>query len=103
MASTKLGDHVSPKDHDTRVTKSHPAQDGIEQIKAHEEIIQSAKAGAMKEQNMTLLQGIKLYPKAILWSMLISTCIVMEGFDMALVNTMCLSRFSSFLLSLGLS
>jgi SP family general alpha glucoside:H+ symporter-like MFS transporter len=29
---------------------------------------------------MTLLQGIKLYPKAVFWSMLISTCIAMEGY-----------------------
>ncbi|OPB43514.1 MFS permease (maltose permease) [Trichoderma guizhouense] len=35
---------------------------------------------------MTLLQGIKLYPKAIAWSMIISTCIVMEGYDISLVN-----------------
>jgi len=30
---------------------------------------------------MTLLQGIKLYPKAVFWSMLISTCIAMEGYE----------------------
>ncbi|KAJ4864473.1 sugar transporter domain-containing protein [Trichoderma breve] len=31
-------------------------------------------------------RGIKLYPKAIAWSMIISTCIVMEGYDISLVN-----------------
>ena len=35
---------------------------------------------------MTLMQGIRLYPKAIAWSMVISTCIVMEGYDVCLVN-----------------
>lgn len=35
---------------------------------------------------MTLLQGLKLYPKAAAWSVLISTCIVMEGYDVCLVN-----------------
>lgn len=35
---------------------------------------------------MTLLQGIKLYPKAVAWSVLISTCIAMEGYDISLVN-----------------
>lgn len=29
---------------------------------------------------MTLLQGIRLYPKAVGWSVLISTCIAMEGY-----------------------
>lgn len=35
---------------------------------------------------MTLLQGVKLYPKAVAWSVLISTCIAMEGYDISLVN-----------------
>ena len=35
---------------------------------------------------MTLLQGIKIYPKALAWSVLISTCIAMEGYDISLVN-----------------
>ena len=35
---------------------------------------------------MSLLQGIKLYPKAVAWSVLISTCITMEGYDISLVN-----------------
>ena len=39
-----------------------------------------------KEHKMTLLQGIRLYPKAIAWSMLISTCIVMEGYDVCLLS-----------------
>ncbi|KAK7747603.1 hypothetical protein SLS62_009014 [Diatrype stigma] len=54
--------------------------------KAMGEIIRNAKLASDKEHNMTLLQGIKLYPKAIAWSILISTCIIMEGYDIALVN-----------------
>ncbi|EEQ91194.1 MFS transporter, SP family, general alpha glucoside:H+ symporter [Blastomyces dermatitidis ER-3] len=50
------------------------------------EIFESAKLAADKEQRMTLLQGLKLYPKAAAWSVLISTCIVMEGYDICLVN-----------------
>ncbi|KAJ5805080.1 hypothetical protein N7474_010967 [Penicillium riverlandense] len=49
-------------------------------------VIENAKAATAKEQNMTLLQGIKLYPKAVAWSVLISTCIAMEGYDISLVN-----------------
>ncbi|KAK4230310.1 general substrate transporter [Podospora fimiseda] len=49
-------------------------------------IIEGAKLATQKEQSMTLLQGIKLYPKAIAWSVLISTCIVMEGYDICLIN-----------------
>ncbi|OQU93691.1 hypothetical protein CLAIMM_00171 [Cladophialophora immunda] len=35
---------------------------------------------------MTLWQGIKLYPKAVGWSILISTCICMEGYDVCLLS-----------------
>lgn len=49
-------------------------------------VINNAKAATDKEQQMTLMQGIKLYPKAVGWSVLISTCIAMEGYDISLVN-----------------
>lgn len=67
--------------------------------KAMDQVIQNARTATEKEHKMTLLQGIKLYPKAIAWSMLISTCIVMEGYDVCLINNFCtsnatLSRYS---------
>ncbi|OTA27661.1 hypothetical protein BTJ68_11368 [Hortaea werneckii EXF-2000] len=40
----------------------------------------AAKATA-SETSMTLLQGLQTYPKAVGWSILLSTCIIMEGFD----------------------
>lgn len=36
---------------------------------------------------MSLLQGLRLYPKAVAWSMIISLCIAMEGFDVCLLGT----------------
>ncbi|KAG6071570.1 hypothetical protein E4U15_007430 [Claviceps sp. LM218 group G6] len=53
---------------------------------AHHDVIANARSAAAKEQRMTLWQGLKLYPKAVCWSLLISTCIVMEGYDISLVN-----------------
>ncbi|KAI5860835.1 sugar transporter [Durotheca rogersii] len=50
------------------------------------DMIQNARTATENEHSMTLLQGLKLYPKAIAWSVLISTCIVMEGYDISLVN-----------------
>jgi MFS transporter, SP family, general alpha glucoside:H+ symporter len=55
-------------------------------------VIRRAKAATEKEHSMTLLEGIKTYPKAIGWSMLISTCIAMEAFDLCLLNTFCKCR-----------
>lgn len=57
--------------------------------KARLRMIDFAKTATEKERKMTLMQGIRLYPKAIAWSILISTCIVMEGYDVCLINNFC--------------
>lgn len=54
--------------------------------RAADRVVNDARLATEKEHNMTLMQGIKLYPKAIGWSILISTCIVMEGYDVCLLN-----------------
>jgi SP family general alpha glucoside:H+ symporter-like MFS transporter len=46
----------------------------------------AAKAATDNERSMTLFQAIKLYPKAVGWSMLLSTCIVMEGYDLVVLG-----------------
>jgi SP family general alpha glucoside:H+ symporter-like MFS transporter len=38
------------------------------------------------ERHMSIIQAVKLYPKAVAWSMLLSTAIVMEGYDVALLS-----------------
>lgn len=75
---------------------------GSDPSKTHATIIEHAKAAADKEHSMTLMQGIRLYPKAIFWSFLISTCIVMEGFDVSLVNNFCAFRHSNLPIAVGL-
>lgn len=73
----------------------HPVEDAatdhmaIDASKSHSHILENARSAAEKERKMTLLQGIRLYPKAIAWSVLISTCIVMEGYDVSLVSNFC--------------
>ena len=43
--------------------------------------IASAETANTKEHEITVKQAVKLYWKAILWSALMSTALVMEGFD----------------------
>lgn len=62
------------------------AHEPIDHTKAHSQMVHNAKAATEKEHKMTLMQGVRLYPKAIAWSILISTCIVMEGYDVCLIN-----------------
>jgi MFS transporter, SP family, general alpha glucoside:H+ symporter len=66
-------------------TSNHTA----DHVRVMDQFVSSAKAATEKEQKMTLREGVKLYPKAIAWSMLISTCIVMEGYDVCLINNFC--------------
>ncbi|PYH47510.1 putative MFS alpha-glucoside transporter [Aspergillus saccharolyticus JOP 1030-1] len=78
MASNKGPDAIAPVEHPPSLS------DGSTGSAAR--IVHNAKAATDKERKMTLWQGIKLYPKAVAWSVLISTCIVMEGYDISLVN-----------------
>lgn len=84
-----------------RIENDVDADDQDTRLKATDRVIQGAKTATEKEQKMTLLQGIRLYPKAIAWSILISTCIVMEGYDVCLINNFCESAPFSSLLGRG--
>ena len=53
----------------------------------HTKTINKAKAATDNQHQMSLWQEIRKYPKAVGWSMLISLCIAMEGFDLCLSNT----------------
>lgn len=44
-----------------------------------------ARAATRAERKMSLLTGCQLYPKAILWSIVLSSTIIMEGYDTTLL------------------
>lgn len=46
----------------------------------------NAASATEKEHKMGILQGIRLYPKAIIFSVIISLCCAMEGYDIALLG-----------------
>lgn len=66
-----------------------PEEDQLRHTRTMDEVIANARKATANEHNMTLLQGVKLYPKAVAWSLLISTCIAMEGYDVCLLNNFC--------------
>lgn len=80
MASPPSPDVI---EHHAKEEGAFSAQDRSDTL---DDLIANAKAATEKEQKMSLWQGIKLYPKAVAWSVLISTCIVMEGYDICLVG-----------------
>lgn len=50
-------------------------------------IAEAAQVATVKEHQMSLWQGLKLYPKAVAWSVVLSTAIVMEGYDVVLMGS----------------
>jgi hypothetical protein len=50
------------------------------------QLTSAAKAAIHAEHKMTVLEGLRHYPKAIGWSGLVSLAIVMEGYDVNLLN-----------------
>lgn len=50
-------------------------------------INQEARNATANEVNMTLRQAVKLYPRAIIFSIIFSTAVVMEGYDFSLMGS----------------
>lgn len=58
-------------------------------------ISDEAKQANTTEQNMTIRQGFKIYIPGVGWSVLLSSTVVMEGFDLALMGSFyALSQFN---------
>ena len=64
-----------------------PEKDHLRHSAGMNHVVDSAKSATKKEHDMTLLPGIRLYPQAVAWSLLISTCIAMEGYDVCLLGS----------------
>lgn len=56
------------------------------QMDAH--LLSDAAAAAHAERSMGLVKSFKIYRRAVLWSVFLSTCIIMEGFDTNLLNSL---------------
>lgn len=51
-------------------------------------VAEEAAKATQDEISMTLKEGLRKYPKAVGWSILLSTCVIMEGFDIVLINSL---------------
>lgn len=49
---------------------------------------EEAQHAAEDEKSMGLIQAIKLYPKAVGWSVVLSSALIMEGYDLALLGSL---------------
>jgi SP family general alpha glucoside:H+ symporter-like MFS transporter len=64
-----------------------PVMEGHHHEEYHKDDIGQARQAAAEEHRLTLLQAIRLHPSAVLWSVLLSTCIIMEGYDIVLMQS----------------
>ncbi len=80
--------HVANVDHHDnvlRVTDTHMRKMSVADPNIAALIVE-AKTATNSEKTMTLKQAFNLYKKAMLFSVLFSTAIVMEGYDTALIG-----------------
>ncbi|KFY34892.1 hypothetical protein V494_06384 [Pseudogymnoascus sp. VKM F-4513 (FW-928)] len=86
---------TDPHDADSKAADANAAHVGSNAVTSIAEkqnsdfadLIEDAQLGTAKEQQMSIKQAIKLYPKAIGWSILLSTAIIMEGYDVVLMGS----------------
>ena len=68
----------------------HPKPDGEVKLDDYPEgdmkHTENAQIAADKEHGLTLVEALRAYPKAIIWSVLLSMAVVMEGYDTILVG-----------------
>jgi len=50
------------------------------------ELHDAAKEGATTEHNLSPLEAIKAYPAAVFWAVMVSMCVIMEGYDTILIG-----------------
>jgi SP family general alpha glucoside:H+ symporter-like MFS transporter len=57
------------------------------EIADYDNVVAEARRETEDQQSMTLREGLRRYPKAAAWSILLSTSIIMEGFDVVLLGS----------------
>ncbi len=55
-------------------------------VEDYEQLLREAKIAYRREAEMSFKQAIKTYPKAVAWSLILSTAIIMEGYDTSLLG-----------------
>ncbi|KAI0126837.1 general substrate transporter [Xylariales sp. AK1849] len=66
--------------------KGTPEYTKFQQVDLHDKVLNAeARQATANEHNMSLIQALKTYKRAALWSILISTTVIMEGYDVTLL------------------
>lgn len=55
-------------------------------IRKDHDLVREAAAATKAEHEMGLWAALRLYPKAVSWSVLLSTAVIMEGYDIVFLS-----------------
>ncbi|CAK9439567.1 uncharacterized protein LODBEIA_P36670 [Lodderomyces beijingensis] len=78
---------TSDIDEKSAVTKTKSSANVDDYIAKFLELSEDAKADDQREKQMTLSEGLRTFPKAIGWSLILSTALIMEGYDVNLLTS----------------
>lgn len=59
-----------------------------EEVEDRNRLREDANLATEDEHNTKFVQGVKRYPKAVAWSAVVSLCIIMDGYDTALMGSL---------------
>ena len=59
-----------------------------EQVKGWDNLAEDARLATEDEHSTTFIEAVKRYPKACAWSMAVTLCIIMDGYDGALLGSL---------------
>ncbi len=67
-------------------TEADHMEDGGNEKLDSQQLQEYAKGGTVTEHELTPLQALKCYPMAMFWCIMVSMCVVMEGYDTILIG-----------------
>ncbi|CAG9962881.1 unnamed protein product [Clonostachys byssicola] len=80
-SSGEVAHHEHHEHHDSPTANDHRQRDWSK-------LREDANLATENEHNTTFLQAVKLYPKAVAWSLVVSLAIIMDGYDTALMGSL---------------
>ena len=70
----------------TKIGADHVEEVPVQQQLKGSALTEFAKNGAELEHHLSPLQAVKAYPMALFWALMVSMCVVMEGYDTILIG-----------------
>ncbi|KAJ5273824.1 hypothetical protein N7478_008949 [Penicillium angulare] len=67
--------------HDEMATQDHEVQGWIG-------LAEDARNATIQEHRLTFFEAVKLYPRACLWTMVVSLVVILDGYDTALIGSL---------------